>query len=437
VVGKPATAPAQEVGRRVQAGVRVKSVAAKLAIGPAREAEAEIVLVTEVFRAAVVGPAVVRAVAPAHSVALPVGAGAPHKPAASAAHPVWDPRAAVVVDAGSRDAMSEGKQMNANSAITNRSRIFFASLAILVCGVGVLLQAGTPQAAKSAAATPPPQQKGFATAKQAADALIQAAKSFDVPALKEIFGPNGEDFVSTADPVQDKNRAEAFAAMAGEKNAVTADAKNPARATLVVGTADWPLPVPMVKIAGKWYFDSKAGHEEILLRRIGANELDAIQICRGYVEAQKEYASEVHEDSGINQYAQHIISSPGKHDGLAWKDADGSWGGPVGEAIAKAIEQGYTERDEPYHGYYFKILKGQGAAAPLGQLDFVIKDVMIGGFALAAAPAEYRVTGVQTFIVSHNGIVYQKDLGPDTLSAFKSMEQYNPDKSWHRTNDNW
>jgi DUF2950 family protein len=333
--------------------------------------------------------------------------------------------------------MSEGKQMNAKSANIDRSRILLPALALLVCSVAWISQAGAPQAAKSAAAIPPPQQQGYDTPKQAADALIAAAKDYDVPSLKAIFGPGGADFISTADPVQDKSQAAAFAAEAGEKHTVTTDSKNPARATLVVGNQDWPMPIPIVKIAGKWYFDSKAGHDEILRRRIGANELDAIQICRGYVEAQKEYASEIHDDSGINEYAQHLTSTPGKHDGLAWQKADGTWGGPVGEVVAKAIEQGYTERGEPFHGYYFKVLKGQGPAAPLGQLDFVIEGVMIGGFAMAASPADYRVTGVETFIVSHDGIVYQKDLGPDTLKVFQNMDRYNPDKTWHRTDDNW
>jgi len=333
--------------------------------------------------------------------------------------------------------MNEGKQMKTKPAIVTCSGIVLAATVLAVFSVAGMAQTGAPPAAKSAVATPPPHQKGFDTAKHAADALIAATRDYDPAALKEIFGPNGEDFISTADPVQDKNQATAFAAEASEKAAVTTDSKNPARATLVVGDIDWPLPIPIVKIAGKWYFDSKAGHDEILRRRIGANELDAIQICRGYVEAQKEYASEIHDDSGVNEYAQRIVSTPGKHDGLAWKNAGGSWAGPVGEAVARAIEQGYTERGEPFHGYYFKVLKGQGPAAPLGQLDFVIKDVMIGGFALAAAPAEHGVTGVLTFIVSHDGIVYQRNLGPDTLKVFQSMERYNPDKTWHRTNDNW
>jgi len=153
------------------------------------------------------------------------------------------------------------------------------------------------------------------------------------------------------------------------------------------------------------------------------------------VDVQKEYSLQAHD--GVNQYAQRIISTPGKQDGLAWKNDDGTWAGPVGEGIAKALEQGYSSKAEPYHGYYFKILKGQGPAAPLGRIDFVVKGIMIGGFALVAVPAEYRVTGVKTFIVSHDGIVYEKDLGPDSLNIAKEMELYNPDKTWRRTDDGW
>jgi hypothetical protein len=198
----------------------------------------------------------------------------------------------------------------------------------------------------------------------------------------------------------------------------------------LVGNEDWPFPVPIVKRGEKWSFDAKAGRQELLYRRIGANELDAIQICHGYVEAQHEYALQPHQGYDVNQYAQRIISSPGKQDGLAWQEPDGSWGGPIGEKIARAIEQGYSSRSEPYHGYFFKILKGQGPAAPLGEMDFVMKGVMIGGFALVAAPAEYGVTGVETFIVSHDGVVYEKDLGPNSLDEFTRMELFNPDKSW-------
>ena len=280
-------------------------------------------------------------------------------------------------------------------------------------------------------------QKSFATPKEAADALIQAAKTYDVATLKDILGPDGASLVSTEDPVQDKNRAAEFAAKAAEKNQVTVDPKNPRRSILTVGDDDWPLPIPIVKTGTAWIFDTKAGRQEVLLRRIGSNELDAIQICRGFVEAQYEYASQKHDNSEVNQYAQRIISTPGKRDGLAWKNADGTLEGPIAQGVAKALEQGYTNRGQPYHGYFFKILKGQGPAAPLGQMDFVVNGAMIGGFALVAAPAEYRVTGVKTFVVSYEGIVYEKDLGPNTLDAFKSMELYNPDKTWQRTDDNW
>jgi hypothetical protein len=293
------------------------------------------------------------------------------------------------------------------------------------------------QSEKQATTPSQPTQKAFATPKEAVEALIQATENFDVPALKEILGPDGEDLVSSEDPVQDKNNAIAFAVRAREKNDVAIDPKNSKRAIISVGNEVWPLPIPLVNKAGKWIFDTKAGRQEVLFRRIGSNELDAIQICRGYVEAQHEYALEKHDNAEVNQYAQRIISTPGKHDGLAWRNPDGSMGGPVGEGIAKALDQGYTSRSQAYHGYYFKILKGQGPAARLGQIDFVVNGAMIGGFALAAAPAEYRVTGVKTFLVSYDGVVYQKDLGPETLKIFKDMELYNPDKTWVRTDDNW
>ena len=315
------------------------------------------------------------------------------------------------------------------------SRILLPACAIaLSCALGLAVYA-VPQAKPKASATARPTPKAFATPKLAADELIRAAEQFDVPALMEIIGPHGADLVETADKVQDKERAARFAALAREKTSVTEDPKNPNRASLSVGNDDWPYPVPLVKRNGKWYFDAAAGRREILNRRIGANELDAIAICRGYVEVQKQYALEAHD--GVNQYAQRIVSTPGKRDGLAWQNEDGSWGGPIGEGIAKALQQGYTSRAEPYHGYYYKILKGQGPAAPLGKMDFMVKGVMIGGFALVAAPADYRVTGVKTFIVSHEGVVYEKDLGPDSLNIFKNMELYNPDKTWRPTDDEW
>jgi hypothetical protein len=197
-----------------------------------------------------------------------------------------------------------------------------------------------------------------------------------------------------------------------------------------VGADDWPLPIPIVKKRGGWRFDTEAGREELLRRRIGGNELDAIELCRGYVEAQHEYALEKRDGALVNQYAQRIVSTPGRQDGLAWRAEDGSWQGPVGEGIARVIAEGYVAQPTPYHGYYFKVLKGQGPAAPLGELDFVIDGAMIGGFALVAAPADYGVTGVKTFIVSHDGVVYEQDLGPGTVERFWAMERFNPDAGW-------
>ncbi len=323
--------------------------------------------------------------------------------------------------------------MRVQSFIPSSSKMILVACAIaLSCVLGVSLTA----AAQAKPVSPVP-QRGFETPQAAAQALIQAASVYDTAALKEILGPGSDDLIATGDAVQDKNRTEAFTAQAKEKMSVELSATNRKRAILTVGPAQWPLPIPIVQRKGKWYFDAKEGRETILLRRIGANELDAITICHGYVDAQREYASQIHDDSGVNQYAQRILSSPGKQDGLVWRNPDGSLGGPISEGIAKAIEQGYTSGSQPYHGYYFKILKGQGPAAPLGELEFVIQGAMIGGFALVAAPAEYRVTGVKTFIVSHDGIVYQTDLGPDTLKIVQNMERYNPDKTWARTYDEW
>jgi len=276
----------------------------------------------------------------------------------------------------------------------------------------------------------PSEIKTFDTPQQAAAQLIEAAEKFDVTALMRIFGPDVEDVIFSGEYAQDRKHAADFVAKARERNSVSLDPKTGARAFVLVGDENWPFPVPIVKKGARWVFDAKAGRQELLYRRIGANELDAIEICHGYVEAQHEYALQPHEGYDVNQYAQRIISTPGTQDGLAWQNPDGTWGGPIGEKIALAIEQGYTSRSDPYHGYFFKILKGQGPAAPLGEMDFVVKGIMIGGFALVAAPAEYGVTGVKSFIVSHDGVVYEKDLGPNTLDEFQKMERFNPDKSW-------
>ena len=321
-------------------------------------------------------------------------------------------------------------------------KIAVTALALGLCPVAIVFSqtasTPTPAAKPVTAAAAPLGARAFPTAQAAATALIQAASDFDQPAIAAMFGPDGKNLVSTEDTVRDKSYSLAFASLAGEGHTVVVSPTNPNRATLQVGRDRWPLPVPLVRVAGKWYFDAKAGRDEILFRRVGANELDAIEVCRGFVEAQTDYALDLHDDSRLHQYAQRIISTPGKQDGLYWKNADGTDGGPISETVAKAIDEGYAVATaSAYHGYLFQVLKGQGPAAPLGELDYVIGDAMIGGFALIATPAEYGVTGVQTFIVNHDGIVYQKDLGPDSVAVAKQITRYNPDKTWTRTNDAW
>ena len=349
--------------------------------------------------------------------------------------------AVAVVEDGDKRTMNGEKTMKTKRNIMASSKMIVLAAAILITGLLVSATVAAPEkkqavAKSEAQGTPQPGQKEFDTPKQAADALIQVASNLDVTAAKEILGPDGEDIISSEDPVMDKNRATAFANKAKEKTSVEVDKKNPKQAILVVGNDDFPLPIPIVKQKGKWFFDTKVGREEILNRRVGANELNAIEICRGFAEAQHEYAMEKHDDSKVNQYAQNILSTPGKHDGLAWQNPDGTWGGPVGQEVAKALQEGYkAERGTPYHGYYFKVLKGQGPDAPMGEMDFMVGGAMIGGFAMVAGPADYRVTGVQTFMVGPDGVVYEKDLGPDTLKTFQSMDKYNPDKTWKVTRD--
>jgi DUF2950 family protein len=305
----------------------------------------------------------------------------------------------------------------------------------IACLLSAMLVSSSVLAAE-AAATVSAAPKHFASPQQAAAALVTAAEKFDVQALEQIFGPDSTRIYLSGETPRDRQRAAAFASKAHEKQSISPDPADARRAFLVIGSDDWPFAVPLVKGSdGQWTFDADAGEDELLRRRIGENELDAIGICHGYVEAQHEYALQTRKGYEINQYAQRIVSTPGKRDGLAWQNADGTWGGPVGEKIARAISQGYTDRAEPYHGYFFKILKGQGPAAPLGELDFVVKGMMIGGFALAAAPAEYGVTGIKTFMVSHDGVVYERDFGEASLQEFQKLERFNPDASWTAVED--
>ena len=301
-------------------------------------------------------------------------------------------------------------------------------LAIIFAASCALMLAYSPRSTaqtKSAA----PKEKTFSTPELAADALIEAAEKYDEKALAEILGTGSDDIIHTGEPARDKENAAEFAAQARTRQRVTKFAHNTKVATLFVGNEDWPFPVPLNERLGRWYFNTAAGKREILVRRVGRNELDAIEACHGYVEAQHEFALTKKTAGLPNQYAQKIVSTDGDQNALAWKNADGTWDGPIGEKIASAITKGYSS-GEPYHGYFFKILKGQGPAAPLGQLDYVIKGVMIGGFALLASPAQYRNTGVKSFMVSQDGVVYEKDLGPNTVEVFKTIYRFNPDLTW-------
>jgi hypothetical protein len=318
--------------------------------------------------------------------------------------------------------MNRNTRSNISEGNLKLPKITFALLAALLCLVALGLQAlAAPDAAKT-----------FSTPQAAAEALISAAEKFDVPMLESILGPSSKEIIHTGEPAHDREIAMKFAAEAREKMTVSIDPKSKSRAFIAVGNEDWPFPVPIVKSGSKWSFDSKAGLAEIVNRRIGRNELDAIQIARGFVEAQHEYAMTKHGNSQVNQYAQKIISTPGTQDGLAWQKADGTWDGPVGENVAQAIQRGYasSSRTQPYHGYFFKVLKGQGPHAPLGQMDYVVNGAMIGGFALIAFPAQYQITGVKTFMVSNDGVVYEKDLGVATRDLARQIERFDPDESW-------
>jgi len=295
-----------------------------------------------------------------------------------------------------------------------------------------------PTATQTKAAAPASAGKAaqtFDTPEQAAEAMVSAAEKFDVDALIRIVGRDGQDVVLTGEFARDRERAQQFAAEARKKMKVAVVPNTGNRAFLLVGEDEWPFALPIVKHGSRWSFDAAAGRDELFNRRIGDNELDAIAICHGYVEAQYDYAYRKRSGYEPSQYAQRVISSPGKQDGLAWQKADGTWDGPVGEKVAHAIDQGYNVQTGPYHGYFFKVLKAQGPNAPLGAMDFVVKGIMIGGFALVAAPAEYGETGFKTFMVNQTGVVYQKDLGPSTLEAFQKMDRFDPDKSWTAVED--
>jgi hypothetical protein len=278
-------------------------------------------------------------------------------------------------------------------------------------------------------------QQAFKTPEEAATALVGAAKSGDMKAITTVLGPDGDDIVSSGDEVADAATRAKFVTAYDAKHMVAMEGDS--KAVMVIGPDDFPLPIPIIRKDGQWRFDTAAGREEILFRRIGENELDAIQSALAYVDAQDEYAEKDRTGAGINTYAQRIISQPGKKDGLYWPTSQGEDPSPLGELIAEATKQGYRVGGgrTPFHGYYFKILTRQGPAAPGGEADYVVNGKMIGGFALVAYPAEYRNSGVMTFIVNHAGTVFQKDLGPNTAQLAERMTSFNPDKSWQAVTD--
>ena len=275
-----------------------------------------------------------------------------------------------------------------------------------------------------------PRGKAFPSPDAAAQALVTAAKAGDVRTLIEILGPSGKDIVSTGDPVADRKARQDFVARAGQKMKLVPFRGQQNKKTLVVGQDDWPTPIPIVKLGQNWYFDTSAGKEEILNRRIGSNELDAIEVSRGYVEAQNNFGEANQRTEGAPIYAQKVFSSPGQHDGLYWPAEPGDAESPMDDMIAKAFAEGYINRCEPYHGYYFKIVTTQGPNAPGGEMNYIDGDAMTRGYAMIAWPASYGATGVMTFLVSKTGIVYQKNLGPDTASVASGYTAYNPDSTW-------
>lgn len=278
-------------------------------------------------------------------------------------------------------------------------------------------------------------QQTFKTPDEAATALVGAVKTGDRKAILSVLGPDGIDIVSSGDEVADAATRSKFVAAYDAKHSIAKEGDD--KAIMVVGQEDFPVPIPLVRAKGNWHFDAAAGREEILARRIGKDELDAIQSCLAYVDAQNEYAEKDRTGAGANVYAQRVVSQPGKKDGLYWPTAQGEDPSPLGELVAEATVRGYRvgAGRTPYNGYYFKVLTKQGVAAPGGELEYIVHGKMIGGFALVAYPAEYRNSGVMTFIVSHTGTVYQKDLGPATSKLADRMTVYNPDKSWQKVSD--
>ena len=292
--------------------------------------------------------------------------------------------------------------------------------------VGLVVGAALLQAA------PKDVQRTFATPQEAIQATIDAAERNDTAALLQLFGPEGKDIVESGDPAEDQDLRTEFARSAHEKLQIDADPFRPDRVEFTVGAQEWPFPVPVVLRNGRWQLDSASGRLEIIARRIGRNELNAMEVCRGYAEAQIEYAAVEHDGDRVLKYAQRIAGTPGKQDGLYLGSVSESLvSQPFAEA-AVASPSTMGKQAEPYHGYYYRVLTSQGPDAAGGAFDYVVNGKMIGGFALVAWPAEYGVSGVGTFVINHDGVVYVKDLGAGTALQARQMTRFNPDKSWQQ-----
>ena len=315
------------------------------------------------------------------------------------------------------------------SVTRNRLRGFLCHITVRLGLAILLVQASAPAFAENV------NQETFASPVAAVTALVTAARDNKRAELVRVLGPDGTKLVYSGDRVADREGREKFVAAYDEMHKITANGD--ARAVLTIGKIDWPFPIPLVKQGDTWRFDTKAGAQEILDRRIGANELNAIEVCRAYADAQLEYASKDLSGSKLPEYAQRFMSSPGKHDGLYWPVETGKTESPMGPLVAQARAEGYgaktndkNKRRSPYHGYYYRILTKQGEHAAGGAFDYVVRGQMIGGFALVAFPAKYKDSGIMTFIVNHDGIVYQKNLGAPTASLARRMTTFDPDTTW-------
>lgn len=310
--------------------------------------------------------------------------------------------------------------------MTTQATVTFVTRLVLAATL-----AGTVLAGEAGAA--PAKQKTYPTAEEAAQALVAAAKADGNDALLEVLGPDAKNVVSSGDPVADQNARERFVKSYEEAHKLVPGPDD--TTVLETGKDDWPLPIPLVQTDQGWRFDTAAGKDEMITRRVGANELATIQTCLAYVDAQREYQASNPQKEKLAPYAQMVASSPGKKDGLFWETAEGEPPSPLGELFASARAQGYKPGEGkpiPYHGYYYRVLKAQGPHAPGGAYDYIVRGKMIGGFALVAYPAEYDSSGVMTFLVNHDGVVYEKDLGPKTAQIAQAMKTFDPDETWRK-----